>query len=84
MPWGAFRDNKVCCSLCGCIQYSIGSGCLWANKKKIPFIEYLLNTVNSLNYGHPRDRELVSLIAKVSDNRNLFQSNACILFLLEV
>ena len=39
------------------------------------------STVNSLYCGHPRDRELVSLIARVRSSRNLFQSNVCNLFL---
>ena len=39
------------------------------------------STVNSLYCGHPRDRELVSLIARVRNSVNLFQSNVCNLFL---
>ena len=34
----------------------------------------VLATVNSLYCGHPRDRELVSLIARVRNSGNLFQS----------
>ena len=34
-------------------------------------------SVNSLDCGHPRDRELVSLIARVRNTRNLFQPNVC-------
>ena len=40
-----------------------------------------LGTVNSLYCGHPRDRELASVIARVHNSRNLFQSNVCYLFL---
>ena len=39
-----------------------------------------LNTVNSLYCGHPRDRELVSLIGSVRNSGSLFQSNVCNLF----
>ena len=38
-------------------------------------------TVNSLYCGHPRDRDLVSLIARVRNSGNLFQSNICDPFL---
>ena len=38
-------------------------------------------TVNFLYCGHPWDRELVSLIARVRDSGNLFQSNVCNVFL---
>ena len=41
----------------------------------------LLFTVNSLYCGHPRGGELVSLIARVRNSGNLFQSNVCNLFL---
>ena len=40
-----------------------------------------LTIVNSLYCGHPRDRELVALIARVRNSGNLFQSNVCTLFL---
>ena len=41
-------------------------------------------TVNSLYCGHPRDCELVSLIAKDRNSKNVFQSNVCALFLLRI
>ena len=34
-------------------------------------------TVDSLYCGHPRDNELVSLIARVRDRGNLFHSIVC-------
>ena len=33
--------------------------------------------VNSLYWGHPRDRKLVSLIARVRNGGNSLQSNVC-------
>ena len=44
-------------------------------------LDYQLTTVNSLNCGHLRDRELLSLIARVRNSANLYQSNVCNLFL---
>ena len=41
---------------------------------------YSLYKYNSLYCGHPRDRVLCSLLAKVRDSGNLFQSNICNLF----
>ena len=40
-----------------------------------------LSTANSLYCGHPWRCELVSLTARVSNSRNLFQSNTCIIVL---
>ena len=34
-------------------------------------------TVNSRYSGHPRDRDLVSVIGRVRNNGSLFQSNVC-------
>ena len=51
-------------------------------KNKLEFTTNdLICAVNSLYCGHPRDRELVSLIARVRNSGNLFQSNVCNLFL---
>ena len=44
-------------------------------------LDYKQRTVNSLYCGHPRNRELVYLIARVRNSRNLFQSNVCNLIL---
>ena len=38
---------------------------------------FILNTVNSRYSGHPRDRDLVSVIATVRNSGSLFQSNVC-------
>ena len=42
------------------------------------------STVNSLYCGHPRDHELVSLIARARNSGKLFQSNACNSFFLGI
>ena len=46
-------------------------------------IDEMQGIVNSLYYGHPRDRGLVSLKARVRNSGNLFQANVslCNLFL---
>ena len=41
-------------------------------------------TVNSLYCWHPQDSELMSLIARVHNSKNLFQSNVCNLFFLGI
>ena len=56
---------------CNCIQM----------KATEQYFPVMLFTVNSLYCGHPWDRELVSLIARVRNSGNLFQSNVCTLFL---
>ena len=42
-----------------------------------------LYTVNSLYFRHARDREM-SLIVRVGNSENVFQSNVCNLFFQEV
>ena len=45
---------------------------------------HLQSTPFIADRGHPRDRELVSFIARVRNSGNLFQSNVCNLFLLGI
>ena len=70
-----------------CCVSSVKAGCLgFCNGVYRPRIMLLLfanlfqPTVNSLNCGHPWDQELMSLIARVFNSGNLFQSNDCNLF----
>ena len=65
----------ICISFNGLVRED-GRGCAYCI-----FTWVLGITVNSLYCGHPWDRELVPLIVRVRNYKNLFQSNVCNLFL---
>ena len=62
----------------------ISSNIVHGKTSLFPNLMSYQNTVNSLNCGHPRDHDLVSLIARIRNSENLFQSNICNSFLLGI